>query len=149
MFTLHCRLLEALIVADFLLGKAYGRFWWVIAATAILAAAIIYAGSYLHSIPDILRVTGSIAWLAGAVGLFARVASVALGQGLTRTQSWLWQIELDGSVAAAATYLPPGARKSPANSASLGELTPDPNRAAEFRSRDQLRRQAEETQAEA
>ena len=93
---------------------------------------------------------GSLAWLAGAAGLLARVASVALGQGLTRTQGWLWQIELDGSVAAAATYLPPGAKKSPADSLSLGELAPDPNRAAEFRRRDQLRRQAEgSTQAQA
>lgn len=120
------------------------RFWWVIAATTLLAAAIIYAGSYLHTIPALIRVAGSIAWLAGAVGLFARVGSVVLGQGLTRTEGWLWQIELDGSVAAAATYLPPGAKKSPADSASLGELTPDPDRSAEFQSRDQARRRAEE-----
>jgi hypothetical protein len=126
-------------------GQVIRRFWWIVAATAILAAAIIYAGSYLHTIPDLVRVAGSFAWLAGAIGLFARVASVALGQGLTRTQGWLWQVELDGSVAVAATRLPPGAKKSSADSISLGELTPDPNRAAEFRSRDQLRRRAEES----
>jgi hypothetical protein len=108
-----------------------------------LAAGIIYAGSYLHAIPDPVRVAGGIAWLAGAAGLFSRAVSVVFGQGITRTEGWLWQIELDGSVAAATTYLPPGARKSPAGGAAVGELTPDPDRAAEFRRRDQLRRHAE------
>jgi hypothetical protein len=124
-------------------GQIARRCWWAIGATAILAAGIIYAGSYLQTIPDLVRVAGSIAWLAGAVGLFSKAASVALGQGITRTEGWLWQIELDGSVAAATTCLPPGARKSPAGGASVGELTPDPNRVAEFQRRDQLKRHAE------
>ncbi len=112
-------------------GQVIRRSWWVIAATAILAAGIIYAGSYLHTIPDLIRVVGSIAWLAGAAGLFSKAASVVLGQGVIRTEGWLWQIELDGSVAAAATCLPPGAKKSPAGGSSVGALTPDPSRAAE------------------
>jgi hypothetical protein len=124
-------------------GQVLRRFWWAITGTAVLAAGIIYAGSYLHAIPDPVRVAGGIAWLAGAAGLFSRAVSVVLGQGITRTEGWLWQIELDGSVAAATTYLPPGARKSPAGGAEVGELTPDPDRAAEFRRRDQLRRHAE------
>jgi len=124
-------------------GQVIRRFWWAIAATAILAGGIIYAGSYLHTIPDLVRVAGSIAWLAGAAGLFSKAASVVLGQGITRTEGWLWRTELDGSVAAASTYLPPGAKKSPAGGASVGELAPDPDRAAEFRHRDQLRNTAE------
>jgi hypothetical protein len=126
-------------------GQVIRRFWWAIAATTVLAAGIIYAGSYLHTIPDLVRVAGGIAWLAGAAGLFSKAASVVLGQGITRTEGWLWQIELDGSVAAAATCLPPGAKKSPVGGTSVGELTPDPNRAAEFRHRDQLRQHAEES----
>jgi hypothetical protein len=126
-------------------GQVIRRFWWAIAATAILAAAIIYAGSYLHGIPNPLRVAGSIAWLAGAVGLFSRGASAVLGQRFTQAEGWLWRTELDGSVAAAATYLPPGARKSAADGASVGTLAPDPNRAADFHRRDQLRQQADES----
>ena len=126
-------------------GQVIRRFWWVIAATAILAAGIICAGSYLHTIPDLVRVVGSIAWLAGAAGLFSKAASVVLGQGVLRSEGWLWQIELDGSVAGAATCLPPGAKKSPAGGSSVGALSPDPNRAAGFQRRDQLRRHAEES----
>lgn len=126
-------------------GQVIRRFWWAIAATAILAAGIIYAGSYLHTIPDLVRVAGSIAWLAGAAGLFTKAASVVLGQGVARTEGWLWQIELDGSVAGAATFLPPGARKSSAGGASVGGLAPDPDREAEFLRRDQLRLHAEDS----
>ncbi len=86
---------------------------------------------------------GSIAWLAGAVGLFSRGASAVLGQRFTQAGGWLWRTELDGSVAAAATYLPPGARKPAADGAAVGKLAPDPNRAADFQRRDQLRYQAD------
>jgi hypothetical protein len=124
-------------------GQVITRFWWVIAGTALLAAGIIYAGSYLHTIPDLVRVAGGIAWLAGAAGLFSKAASVVLGQGITRTEGWLWQTELDGSVATAATSLPPGAKKSRVGGTSVGELAPTANRAAEFQRRDQLRHNAE------
>lgn len=126
-------------------GQVIRRFWWAMAVTAALAAGIIYAGSYLHTIPDLVRVAGSIAWLAGAAGLFSKAASVVLGQGITRTEGWLWQLELDGSVAAATTCLPPGAKRSPVGGTSVGELAPEPNRAAEFRRRDQLRHRAEQS----
>jgi hypothetical protein len=89
------------------------RFWWVIAAAAILTGAVIYAGSSLRDVPALVRVVGSIAWLVGAAGLFAKGTGTVLGQGLTRAEGWLWQTELDGSVALAATCLPPGCEKVP------------------------------------
>jgi hypothetical protein len=86
---------------------------------------------------------GSIAWLVGAAGLFAKGTGTVLGQGLTRAEGWLWQTELDGSVALAATCLPPGAKKSRPGGASMGRLVPDANRTT-LQRRDQLRREAEE-----
>ena len=50
------------------------------------------------------------------------------------------QTELDGSVAEAATRLPPGARKWGAAGISVGELAPDPDRTAPLQRRDQLQR---------
>jgi hypothetical protein len=97
----------------------------------------------LHSLPDLVRVVGSVAWLAGAAGLFAKGSSVVLGPGITQAEGWLWQTELDGSVAVAATRLPPGARKSGAGGISVGELAPDPDRAAQLQRRDQLQRETE------
>lgn len=144
---------DILSLADYLAAGKRGasqvmrRFWWAVAATAVLAGAIIYAGTYLSAIPDLIRVAGGIAWLAGAAGLFTRGGAAVLGQRFTQAEGWLWQSELDGSVAAAATYLPPGARKSGAGGVSVGELAPDPDRAADFRRHDRLRYHAEQPAA--
>lgn len=140
---------DILSLSDYLAAARRGtmeliwRFWWVIAAAAILTGGVIYAGTSLHALPDLVRVVGSIAWLAGAAGLLAKGATAVLGQGLTRAEGWLWQTELDGSVALAATCLPPGARKSAAGGASMGRLVPDVNQAS-LKRRDQLRSEAEQ-----
>jgi hypothetical protein len=106
------------------------RFWWVIAAATLLIAGIIFVGSYLHNIPPSIRLIGDIAWLAGALGISLKGTGALLGTGLKDVEGWLWQIELDGSVAVAATYLPPGAKPSRVSSGSLGELSPAPRTGA-------------------
>lgn len=102
------------------------RFWWVIAAVTLLIAGIIFVGTYLHNIPPSLRLVGGIAWLAGALGISLKGTGVLLGTGFKEVEGWLWSVELDGSVAIAATCLPPGARPSRVSSGSLGELSPEP-----------------------
>jgi hypothetical protein len=102
------------------------RFWWVIAVATLLIAGIIFAGSYLHNIPPSLRLVGGIAWLAGALGISLKGTGALLGTGLKEVEGWLWKIELDGSVAMAATCLPPGAKPSRVSGGSLGELSPAP-----------------------
>jgi hypothetical protein len=140
---------DILSLSDYLAAARRGtmeilwRFWWVIAAVAILTGGVIYAGSSLHGLPDLVRVAGSIAWLAGAAAVVTKGAGAVFGQGLTRAEGWLWQTELDGSVAVAATCLPPGARKSAAGGVSVGRLVPGANQAVQQR-RDQLRREADQ-----
>lgn len=102
------------------------RFWWVIATATLLIAGIIFAGSYLHNIPPSIRLIGDIAWLAGALGISLKGTGALLGIGLKDVEGWLWQIELDGSVAVAATYLPDNAKPSRVSGGSLGELSPAP-----------------------
>lgn len=102
------------------------RFWWVIGAATVLIAGVIFVGSYLHNIPPSIRLIGDIAWLAGALGISLKGTGALLGTGLKDVEGWLWQIELDGSVAVAATYLPGGAKPSRVSSGSLGELSPAP-----------------------
>lgn len=107
------------------------RFWWCIAAATVLIAAIIFAGTYLHSVPLSLRVVGDVAWLAGALGIALKGTGALLGIGLKDVEGWLWRIELDGSVAIAATCLPDGAKPSRVGGGSLGELRPGPQPDAE------------------
>ena len=125
------------------------RFWWLIAAAALLIAGVIFAGSYLHGIPPLVRLAGDAAWLAGAAGIWLRGAGTLLGPGLSHAEGWLWQTELDDSVAAAATRLPAGVKRSPMSRRSVGELSPEPDRSAEFQRRDAMRRVAEGTTADA
>jgi hypothetical protein len=96
----------------------------------LLIAGIIFVGSYLHNIPPSIRLIGDIAWLAGALGISLKGTGALLGTGLKGVEGWLWQIELDGSVAVAATCLPPGAKPSRVSSGSLGELSPTPRTSA-------------------
>jgi hypothetical protein len=121
------------------------RFWWVLAAAALLIAGVIFAGSYLHNIPTPVRLIGDVAWLVGAAAVWLRGAGALLGPGLTHAEGWLWQAELDGSVAAAATKLPAGVKRSRISGRSMGELSPDPDRSAFFQRQDELRRAAEGT----
>jgi len=111
-------------------GRVIVRYWWAILLAPLLIAGAIYAGLQLHSIPPLIRLAGEIAWLAGAIGISLRSAAALLGPGLSSAESWLWQVELDGSVAVAATYLPPGARPRPAGRGSVGKLAIDPVRSA-------------------
>jgi hypothetical protein len=116
------------------------RFWWVIVVAALLIAGVIFAGTHLHNIPSPVRVAGAIAWLAGAAGIAFKGTEALVGPGLTKAEGWLWQSELDGSVAVAATFLPSGAKPSRVGGGSVGELSPDRDRTAEFQRRDALRK---------
>jgi hypothetical protein len=111
-------------------GRVIARYWWLILLAPLLIAGIIYAGLQLHSIPPLVRLAGEIAWLAGAIGISLKSAGTLLGPGLTSAEGWLWQAELDGSVAVAATYLPHGARPRPVGGDSVGKLAIDPVRSA-------------------
>ena len=57
---------DILSLSDYLAAGRRGavemtrRFWWVAAAASILTAGVIYAGSYLHGVPDLVRVAGSV-----------------------------------------------------------------------------------------
>jgi hypothetical protein len=102
------------------------RFWWFIGAATILIAAVILVGTYLHNIPPSVRLIGGIAWLAGAFGITLKGTGALLGIGFKDIEGWLWSIELDGSIAIAATSLPEGAKPSQVSGDSLGELSPQP-----------------------
>ena len=58
---------DILSLSDYLAAGRSGavemarRFWWAAAAAVILTAGVIYAGSYLHGLPDLVRVAGSVA----------------------------------------------------------------------------------------
>jgi hypothetical protein len=121
------------------------RLWWAIALAILLIPVVIFVGSHLHAIPPLVRLAGGIAWLAAAASIWLKGAASLVGPGLVHAQGWLWQTELDGAVAVAATRLPPGVKPAAISRHSVGKLAPDPDRTADLRHRDKLRHDAEVT----
>jgi hypothetical protein len=119
------------------------RLWWAIALAILLVPVVIFVGSHLHAIPPLVRLAGGIAWLAAAASIWLKGAAALVGPGLAHAQGWLWQTELDGAVAVAATRLPPGVKPTAVSRHWVGWLSPDPDRTAELQHRDKLRRDAE------
>ncbi len=90
-FTLHCRLLEALTVADFLLGKAYGLGRAIAETTFLPANAItgeqrqqqfrcMFEAGRLITIKD---------WLADLKTLLPDHTAYAVSRGLHDWQQWV------------------------------------------------------------
>jgi hypothetical protein len=101
------------------------KFWWCIIVAVALIGAVIFAGTYLHNISPSLQLVGDIAWVAGALGITLKGTGALLGIGLKDVEGWVWRLELDGSIATAATCLPAGSRPSRVSGGSLGELCPE------------------------
>jgi hypothetical protein len=123
-------------------ARVVARFWWVILLAAGLIVGVFFVGSFLHTIPPSVKVVADIAWLAGALGISLKGAGTLFGAGLKDVEGWLWASELDGSVAAAATQLPPGAKRHRIGGNRVGDLTLDPDRTADTQRHDALRRAA-------
>jgi hypothetical protein len=119
------------------------RLWWAIALAILLIPVVIFVGSHLHAIPPLVRLAGGIAWLAAAASIWLKGAAALVGPGLAHAQGWLWQTELDGAVAVAATRLPPGVKPTAISRHWVGLLSPDLDRTAELQHRDKLRHDAE------
>lgn len=118
------------------------RFWWLIGLAVFVSAGVIVAVSYLNNIPPTVRLIVNLAWLAGVLGVSLRGTGALLGIALRDVEGWLWQAELDESVATAATRLPPPATHRRATGGSVGELSIHPDRSAEQRRRDAMRAEA-------
>jgi len=117
-------------------------FWWLIGLAVLLSAGVIVAISYLHNIPPTVRLIVNLAWVAGVLGVSLRGTGALLGIALKDAEGWLWQAELDESIAIAATRLPPPDVPRRETGGSIGQLSMHPDRSAEQRRRDELRSEA-------
>jgi hypothetical protein len=64
----------------------------------------------------------SFIWLAGVLGISVKGAGKLLGTALKDVEGWLWQAELDESIADAAAYLPKGVKHKRLTGNSVGNL---------------------------
>jgi len=98
------------------------RAWWLILLTVGSAVAVVVAMSLLHSIPPTARLIAALAWLGGTLFAVLKASGALFGSAVKGAEGWLWQTELDESVAEAATRLPPPARHHRITGSSTGAM---------------------------
>ena len=99
------------------------RAWWLILLTVGAAVAVVVAMFLLHSIPPTARLIAALAWLGGTLFAVLKASGALFGSAVKGAEGWLWQTELDESVAEAATRLPPPARHRRITGSSTGAMT--------------------------
>ncbi|MGA2828700.1 MAG: hypothetical protein ABSF03_21570 [Streptosporangiaceae bacterium] len=99
------------------------RAWWLILLTVGAAVAVVVAMVLLHGISPTTRLIAALAWLGGTLFAGLKASGALLGSAVKGAEGWLWQTELDESVAQAATRLPAPARHRRITGTSAGAMT--------------------------
>jgi hypothetical protein len=87
-------------------ARAAKGLWLIIAGAVVLtagAAALIWL---IKGIGSNIKLITYALWLAGVLGISVKGAGSLIGAALKDAEGWLWQAELDESVAAAVAHLP-------------------------------------------
>jgi hypothetical protein len=102
--------------------RAIAQTWWLIAIAILAGAGVVVAMVRLHGIPPTARLIAVLAWVGATLGVGLKASGAFLGSAFKGAEGWLWQTELDESVATAATRMPPPARHHRITGASVGEM---------------------------
>ncbi len=107
------------------LAAAWGivrRAWWLILLIVGAAVAVVVVLFLLHGIPPTARLIAGLAWVGATLLAGLKAWGALLGSAVKGAEGWLWQTELDESVAQAATWLPSGARHRRITGTSAGAM---------------------------
>jgi hypothetical protein len=108
------------------------RYWIGIVIVIIIIAAVVAFIIELHHVSTTTKFITSFVWLAGVLGITVKGFGSLLGTALKNVEGWLWQGELDESVAEAAARLPVGVAYERLTGDQVGELIPAVFRSAEL-----------------
>jgi len=96
---------------------------WLILATLVAAAGVVIAMIFLEGIPPTARLLAALAWLGATLLAALKASGALLASAAKGAEGWLWQTELDESVATAATRMPPPARHHRVTGSSVGQMS--------------------------
>ena len=74
---------------------------------------VIVAVLTLHSVSPTARLVAALAWIGATLAAAFKASGSLLGSAVKDAEGWLWQTELDESVATVATRMPPPAQHRP------------------------------------
>jgi hypothetical protein len=105
------------------------RAWWLFAAMAVIAVGVVLAVLLIPGLSATVRLAATLAWIGATLAAGLKAAGPLIGSAVEGAEGWLWQTELDESVAAAATRMPPREKHHRITGAAVGEMTLRPQRA--------------------
>jgi hypothetical protein len=103
--------------------RAIRQTWWIITITLLAAVGVVLTMVFLTGIPPTARLLAALAWVGATFGAALKAFGSLLGTAARGAEGWLWQTELDESVATAATTMPPPARHHRVTGSSVGQMS--------------------------
>jgi hypothetical protein len=96
---------------------------WPILVAVLATAGVIVTVLTLHSVSPTARLVTGLAWVGGTLVAAFKASGSLLGSAVKGAEGWLWQTELDESIATVATRLPPPAAHRRLTGAQVGTMT--------------------------
>jgi hypothetical protein len=102
---------------------------WLFLAMALIAISVVLAAGFLPGLSPAARLAASLAWVAATLAAGMKAAGPLLGSAIEGAEGWLWQTELDESVAAAAIRVPAPEKHHRVTGSAVGEMSLRPEQA--------------------
>jgi hypothetical protein len=96
---------------------------WPIVIAVLAAAGVIITVITLPSVSPTARLAAGLAWVGATLAAAFKASGSLLGSAVKGAEGWLWQTELDESVATVATRLPSPARHRRVTGTEVGTMT--------------------------
>jgi hypothetical protein len=89
----------------------------------LAAAGVIITVITLHSVSPTARLVAGLAWVGATLAAAFKASGSLLGSAVKGAEGWLWQTELDESVATEATRMPAPARHRRVTGREVGTMS--------------------------
>jgi hypothetical protein len=96
---------------------------WPIVIAVLAAVGVIITVVTLHSVSPTARLAAALAWVGATLAAAYKASGSLLGSAVKGAEGWLWQTELDESVATVATRMPPPAQHRRVTGAEVGTMS--------------------------
>jgi hypothetical protein len=96
---------------------------WPIVIAVLAAVGVIITVVTLHSVSPTARLAAALVWVGATLAAAYKASGSLLGAAVKGAEGWLWQTELDESVASVATRMPPPARHRRVTGAEVGTMS--------------------------
>jgi hypothetical protein len=96
---------------------------WPIVIAVLAAVGVIITVVTLHSVSPTARLAAGLAWVGATLAAAYKASGSLLGAAVKGAEGWLWQTELDESVATVATRMPPPAQHRRVTGGDVGTMS--------------------------